>query len=132
VGELPVLGRRLNAADQLHRVVDVVAHDLQDGLHDKRLAAWHAQRGHHVVVIEALGSHVSDRFFCEVEHSFLLELKLLDDARQRERVPCACWRCNGPQETDRDVGLVGGVADLQQLHHVSLPQRACASKSRRQ
>jgi len=63
VGELAVLGGGLDAADQLDGVVDVVAKDLQDGLHDERFAAGHAERGRHVVVVEAVWEDVAGGFF---------------------------------------------------------------------
>ena len=59
VGELAVLGGDLDAADQFDGVVDVVAEDLQNGLHDERLAAGHAQRGRHVVFVEPVGEDVA-------------------------------------------------------------------------
>jgi hypothetical protein len=59
VGELSVLGGGLDAADQFDGVVDVVAEDLEDGLHDEWLAAGHAQRGRHVVFVEAVWEDVA-------------------------------------------------------------------------
>ena len=59
VGELAVLGGGLDAADQFDGVVDVVAKDLEDGLHDEWLAAGHAERGRHVVVVEPVGEDVA-------------------------------------------------------------------------
>ena len=63
VGELAVLGGDLDAADQFGGVIDMVAEDLQDGLHDERLAAGHAERGRHVVVVEPVWQHVAGGFF---------------------------------------------------------------------
>lgn len=58
-----MLGGGLDAADQFGGVIDMVAEDLEDGLHDEGLAAGHAQRGRHVVVVEAVGKDVAGGFF---------------------------------------------------------------------
>lgn len=63
VGERAVVRGGFQIADELDGVVDVVLQDLLERLHDEGLGAGHAERGGHVVVVEAVGGGEADGFF---------------------------------------------------------------------